>query len=97
MSPHSDRHGRYFLDVRKNDISPDEYARLCGDLATTLGTGGWHAHLDIDGLTFDFDSCEVTPNDTTRNSYYVDVRANTDASGYQQVAEALAAAATRRS
>ena len=97
VSPRSDRHGRYFLDVRKNDISPDEYARLCGDLATTLGTGGWHAHLDIDGLTFDFDSCEVTPNDTTRNSYYVDVRANTDASGYQQVAEALAAAATRRS
>ena len=97
VSPHSDRHGRYFLDVRKDPISADDYAGLCGDLATTLGAGGWHAHLDIDGLTFDFTNCEVTPKDTARNSYYVDVRAHTDALGYQQVAEALAAAAKRRS
>ena len=95
VSPHSDRHGRFFLDVRKNGILPEEYARLCSDLASTGGAaGGWLALLDIGGREFDFDNCEVTPNEASQNRYYVDVRAHTDASGYQQVAQALAAAAT---
>ena len=93
MSPVSDRQGRYFLDVRKNNVSGDDYSSLCDDLATTLGSGGWRAHLNIAGTTFDFD-CEITPNDTARGSHYVDVRAHTDAPGYKKVMEALAAAAT---
>ena len=93
VSPHRDRN-YVFLDVRKDPVSPDDYARLCEDLATT---DRWHAHLDIAGAAFDFDNCQVTPNDSTRNSYYVDVRAYTDASGYRQVVEALAAAARRNS
>ena len=62
VSPHSDRHGRYFLDVRKTDISRDDYVSLCDELASTLGTGGWRSHLNIDGVTFAFD-CEVMPKD----------------------------------
>ena len=97
VSLNSDLQGRYFLDIRKNDISSDEYAGLCSDLASTQGAaGGWRAHLDIDGQTFDFENCEVTPNDTSRNLYYIDVRTHTDASNYKQVANALAAAAQRR-
>lgn len=92
VSPVSDRQGRYFLDVRKNNVSGDDYASLCEDLATTLGTGGWRAHLNIAGRTFAFD-CEITPSDTGRGSYYVDVRAHTDAPRYKKVMEALAAAA----
>lgn len=85
------------LDVRKDPVSPDDYASLCEDLATAAGTYRWHAHLDIAGTAFDFDNCEVTPKETTRNSYYVDVRAHTDALGYRRVVEALAAAARRHS
>ena len=92
VSPHRDRN-YVFLDVRKDPVSPDDYASLCEDLATT---DQWHAHLDIAGTAFDFDNCEVTPNESTRNSYYVHVRAHTDALGYQRVVEALAAAARRR-
>ena len=93
MSPHRDRN-YVFLDVRKDPVSPDDYASLCEDLATP---DRWHARLDIAGVAFDFDNCEVTPKETTRNSYYVDVRAQTDVSGYQRVVEALAAAAHRHS
>ncbi len=96
VSPHSDIRGRHFLDVRKNDIPSDDYVRLCSDVASGLGPGGWHACLDIGGTALDFDDCEVTPKVTARNRYYVDVRVHTDASGYRQVMEALAAAATRR-
>lgn len=98
MSPYRDRDGRYvFLDVRKDPVPRNDYASLCDDLATTAGTDRWNAHLDIGGTTFDFDNCEVTPKETTRNSYYVDVRAHTDAVVYQRVVEALASAARRRS
>ena len=31
VSPHSDLHGRYFLDVRKNGISPDDYVSERGE------------------------------------------------------------------
>lgn len=93
VSPVSDRQGRYFLDVRKNGVSGDNYSSLCNDLATTFGSGGWRAHLNIAGTIFDFD-CEITPNDTAGGSYYVDVRAHTDAPGYRSVIEALAAATT---
>ena len=94
VSPHSDRHGRFYLDVRKNGISPREYAGLCSDLASTQGAAGeWRALLNIGGREFAFENCEVTPKDASQNRYYVDVRAHTDASGYQQVAQALAAAA----
>ena len=96
VSPCSDPQGRYFLDVRKNGISSDDYVSLCDDLAATPGTDGWHARLDIGGLTFDFDSCQITPKDTAQNRYYVDVRAYTDVSGYKQVMKALAAAAKPR-
>ena len=97
VSPHRDRDGHYvFLDVRKDPVSRDDYASLCDDLATTAGTDRWHARLDIGGTTFDFDNCEVTPSETTRDSYYVDVRAHTDAVVYRQVVEVLAAAAARR-
>ena len=97
VTPHSDRQGRFFLDVRKNNISSDDYVRLCDNLATTPGADGWHAHLDIGGRAFDFNKCEVTPNDTARGIYYVDVRASTDDSGYRQVLKALATAAKHRS
>ena len=96
VSPHSDPQGRYYLDVRKNDISSNDYVSLCNDLAATQGSDGWHARLNIGGLTFDFDSCQITPKGTAKNRYYVDVRAHTDASGYKQVMKALAAAATPR-
>ena len=91
VSPHRDRN-YVLLDVRKDPVSPDDYASLCEDLATT---DRWHARLDIAGAAFDFDNCAVTPKETTRNSYYVDVRVHTDASVYQWVAESLAAAARR--
>ena len=93
MSPHKDRN-YVFLGVRKDPVSPDDYASLCEDLATT---DRWHARLDIAGAAFDFANCTVTPNETTQKSYYVDVRAHTDASVYQRVVEALAVAARRRS
>ena len=95
VSPHSDRHGRFYLDVRKNGIAPGEYAGLCNDLASTGGAAGeWLALLDIRGREFAFGNCEITPKEASQNRYYVDVRAHTDSSGYQQVVEALAAAAT---
>lgn len=94
VSPHSDIHGRHFLDVRKNDISSDDYVRLCNEMASGLGAGSWRARLDIGGTALDFDSCEVTPKDTARNNY-LDVRVHTDASGYRNVMEALAASAKR--
>ena len=98
VTPYSDRQGRFFLDVRKDGISAGEYAGLCGDLASTRGAaGGWRARLDIGGQAFDFDNCEVTPNKTAHNRYYVDVRAFTDAPGYEQLVLALAAAAKHRS
>ena len=93
VSPISDRQGRYFLDVRKNGVSGGDYSSLCNDLATTLGSGGWRARLNIAGTIFNFE-CEVTPNDAAGDSYYVDVRAHTDAAGYRNVIEALAASAT---
>ena len=93
VSPHRDRN-YVFLDVRKDPVTPDEYASLCEALATT---DRWQARLDIAGAAFDFANCTVTPKETARNSYYVDVRAHTDASIYQRVVEALAAAARRRS
>ena len=95
VSPHSDLQGRFYLDVRKNGISPGEYAGLCNDLASTGGAAGeWRALLDIQGQEFAFGDCEITPKEASQNRYYVDVRAHTDSLGYQQVVEALAAAAT---
>lgn len=95
VSPHSDVHGRYFLDVRKNDISPDDYVTLCNEMASGLGAGSWRARLEIGGTVLNFDNCEVTPKDTAHNSYYLDVRVHTDVPGYRHAMEALAASAQR--
>ena len=92
VSPHRDRN-YVFLDVRKDPVSSGEYASLCEDLAIT---DQWHAGLHIADAVFTFTNCQVTPNDSPRHSYYVDVRVYTDASVYQRVVEALAAAARRR-
>ena len=89
VTPHQD--SRYqFLDVRRQGISPAEYASLCRALADPDTPTGWHMALGISGQLFNFEDCEVTPNAPASRDYYLDVRAHTDETQHRQVLEALA-------
>ena len=53
VTPNADLQGRHYLDMRKHPTSPDDYARLCKDLASTPQADRWHAHLEIGGAAFE--------------------------------------------
>ena len=81
--------------MRKQGISPAEYASLCRALADPNTPTDWDIALSIGGRTFNIGNCEVTPNAPVDGDYYVDVRAHTDESEHRQVLEALAETTTQ--
>ena len=92
VTPHEDA-GRRHVDVRKQGISPAEYASLRRALANPNAPTGWHLALGIGGRTFNIENCQVTPNAPIAGDHYVDIRAFTDESEHSQVLTALAATA----
>lgn len=95
ISPVHDRSERFYLDVRKNGISCEEYVGLLNVLADAADPSERAAHIKIGRQQFKFDDCRVTPKKADGNRYYVDVRAYLSSySEYQEAAKALGDAET---